>query len=225
MKKHLLKLAGRIDLKYLFCALYLIFYLLGFYVIEHVLKPSHYHVLSTPLDHMIPFCEWMIFFYYAWFPFMAIAYIYTYICEKKEYLRLITFTFVGMTIFVFVSALYPNTLDIRPTHLDNSNIARVLTNFIYYMDTPTNVLPSIHVYNSIGFALAFCHCHVSLRKKQFSLFLCIMICISVFFVKQHGIIDVLAAILMAYIMYVIVYKKEHYFFKEDYIKRYMKGKS
>ena len=220
MKKKPLGLAGRVDKKYLACALYLVFYLLGFFIIEHVLVPSHYHVISTPLDHEIPFCEWMIFFYYAWFPYMAIAYLYTFFFEKKEYLRLITFTFVGMTIFVIVSAIYPNTLDIRPAHLDNSNIARILTNFIYYMDTPTNVLPSIHVYNSIGFALAFEACHIKQGKKNFSLFLCIMITISVFFVKQHGIIDVLAAFLMTFIMYEIVYKRDHYFFKKDYAKRY-----
>lgn len=215
------KLVAKIDVKYLLTAFYFVFYLLGFFLIEHVLHPHHYHILTTPLDYQIPFCEWMIFFYFAWFPYMAFTYLFTYLFDKKSYLKLITFTFSGMTIFLLVSAIYPNALDIRPAHLANRNIACYLTNFIYFMDTPTNVLPSIHVYNSLGFALALGHSHlVGKKKKIFSYILCLMICICVFFVKQHGIIDVLLAILMAIVFYIIVYRKDFYFFKKDYHQRY-----
>lgn len=50
-----MKKKAHIDIKYLLCALYLVVYLLGFFVIEHVLKPTHYHILTTPLDYQIPF--------------------------------------------------------------------------------------------------------------------------------------------------------------------------
>ena len=216
-----MKKKAYIDIKYLLCALYLVVYLSGFFVIEHVLKPTHYHILTTPVDYQIPFCEWIIFFYYAWFPYMAFSYLYTFLFDQKNYLKLITFTFSGMTIFLIVSAVYPNMLDLRPAHLPNRNIACILTNFIYFMDTPTNVLPSIHVYNSIGFALALSHSdHLTHKQKIFSNLLCFMICICVFFVKQHGIIDVLLAILMAHVFYIIVYRQDLYIFKKDYHNRY-----
>ena len=55
---------------------------------------------------------------------------------------------------------------------------------IYLVDTPTNVLPSIHVYNSIGAMAAIAH-STSLKK--------------------HRITDVIAALAMACMIYPFVY--------------------
>lgn len=52
-----------------------------------------------------------------------------------------------MTIFIVVSVIYPNGLDIRPKQLGHSNIALILVDLLYKIDTPTNVLPSIHIFN------------------------------------------------------------------------------
>ena len=121
-----------------------------------------------------------------------------------------------MTLFVLVSAIYPNGLSIRPVLAHPKNISEYLVSLIYMADTPTNVLPSIHVYNSIGMAIAIYSVKtLPVYERVGSLFLGIMITISTVFVKQHGIIDVLSALILAYIMYVIVYKKDFYFLKRN----------
>lgn len=211
----------KFDIKYFATASYLVFYLIAFAMIDRFFAPKHYHILTTPLDYMIPFNEWFIFFYYTWFPLMAFSYIYTFLKDQKEYLRLITFTFTGMTLFIIVSIIYPNGLDLRPAHLANTNIARVLCNLIYSADSPTNVLPSIHVFNSVGFAIALNKTkYLKKRSKKIATFLSVMIIICVMPVKQHGIIDIASALILSVIMYYIVYVKDVYLFKKDYRKRY-----
>lgn len=80
---------------------------------------------------------------------------------------------------------------------------------LYAVDTSTNVLPSIHVYNSLGAYIAVSHCN-KLKQHRWiqilTLLLTISIILSTMFLKQHSIIDVVAAFFMAGILYIIVYK-------------------
>ena len=79
------------------------------------------------------------------------------------------------------------------------------------MDTPTNVLPSIHVYNSIGIHIAVCRSEALKDRKGIraaSLVLCILICLATMFLKQHSIVDVLMASFMAYVVCGAVYEPE-----------------
>ena len=202
-------------LRYWWTLLYFIIYLICFFFIEHFLPVKHYHIISTPLDHMIPFNEWFIFLYISWFGYIFFSFWYFFFKDKKEYLQMMTYLFTGMTLFVIVSILYPNGLDIRPHHLDNSNIALILVNALYKIDTPTNVLPSIHIFNSIGMCLAFYESKHSTKHLRIGVtLLTIGITLSTFFLKQHGIIDAISAMILAVILYVIVYKKEIYLFKK-----------
>lgn len=72
----------------------------------------------------------------------------------------------------------------------------------------TNVLPSIHVYNSIGAMAAIAH-STSLKKHRGvqigSYVLGILIIFSTVFLKQHSITDVIAALAMACMIYPFVY--------------------
>lgn len=70
-----------------------------------------------------------------------------------------------MTIFLIVCTIFPNGLNLRPVTFPRENIFTDLVRMIYSMDTPTNVLPSIHVYNSIGAMAAIAH-STSLKKHR-----------------------------------------------------------
>lgn len=201
--------------RYWWTLLYFVFYLLCFFLIENCLPIKHYHIISTPLDHMLPFNEWFIFLYLSWFGYIFFSFWYFFFKDKEEYVQMMTFLFTGMTLFIIVSVIYPNGLDIRPVHLSNRNIACVLVNFLYQIDTPTNVLPSIHIFNSLGMCIAFHRSkHAGSKMKKRSELLTIGIILSTFFLKQHGIIDALAAFVLAIVLYVIVYKKQIYLFKK-----------
>ena len=79
---------------------------------------------------------------------------------------------------------------------------------LYRTDTPTNVFPSIHVYNSIGTHIAIMKSE-ALRKHRLvragSGILMVSICLSTVFLKQHSVIDMIGAAIMAYVIYGIVY--------------------
>ena len=49
---------------------YMLFYLLGFYILEHA-EHRHYHVIHSWLDDKIPFCEYFIIPYLLWFFYIA----------------------------------------------------------------------------------------------------------------------------------------------------------
>ena len=81
----------------------------------------------------------------------------------------------------------------------------------YHADKSQNVFPSIHVYNSIGCALALILCPDFKQSKGIKIFAsvsAIMITLSTMFIKQHSILDAVAAILLAIILYILIYKKD-----------------
>ena len=75
-------------------------------------------------------------------------------------------------------------------------------------DTPTNLFPSIHVYNSLGAHFAVMNNETLSGKKwvrRGSLILCVSIILSTMFIKQHSMFDVLMAFIMGAVMYAAVY--------------------
>ena len=79
---------------------------------------------------------------------------------------------------------------------------------IYATDTPTNVLPSLHVFNSLGASVAIAH-SPRLRKHPLVRYgaycLAALIILSTVFLKQHSVTDVFAAFAMALLIYPLVY--------------------
>ena len=198
--------------RYWWTLLYFVVYLVCFFFIEHFMPVTQYHMISTPIDHMIPFNEWFVFLYISWFGYIFFSFWYFFFKDKKEYLQMITFLFTGMTLFVVVSVIYPNSLDIRPKQLDHSNIALILVDLLYKIDTPTNVFPSIHVYNSLAVHIALHRSEWFQKHKAFdiaSLILCVSICMSTVLLKQHSITDVIGASILMAVMYTLVYATDY----------------
>ena len=93
--------------------------------------------------------------------------------------------------------------------MPRDNIFTALIAHLYRMDTPTNLWPSIHVYNSIGAHLAVIHSPKLAKNKKVcigSFVLCILIILSTVFIKQHSMFDVMTAFVMAGVMYAVVYQ-------------------
>ena len=116
---------------------------------------------------------------------------------------------LGMVIFVIVSFLYPNGQDLRPVFASD-NIFKWLVNVLYAIDTPTNILPSLHVYASVACDIALCQnskfkTHPSWRWM--SHVLTIIIILSTVFLKQHSIVDIITALILNLVFYLLVYRK------------------
>ena len=168
-----------------------------------------YHIIGIALDKRIPFIEWFFFPYYIWFPYIFLVGLWLFFRDKKAFLKMICFLYTGMTIFLIVSAVYPNGLDLRPTEFTRDNIAIRLAKQMYETDTPTNVLPSIHVFNTLGIMCGTVFCN----KKTFPVWARWLICIagvsiscSTVFVKQHSLIDVFAAIALAVVCFFLFFR-------------------
>ena len=119
------------------------------------------------------------------------------------------YLFTGMTIFLIISTLFPNGHHLRPQTMPRDNVFIRLISMLYSTDTPTNLWPSIHVYNSLAAHFAIVKNKRLTNKKWIrvsSLFLCVSIILSTMFIKQHSVFDVGTAFIMAAVMYGMVYK-------------------
>lgn len=173
---------------------------------------SHYFVIHSVFDDYIPFLEIFIIPYLLWFVYVSGTVIYFFFTDKQGFYKVCTLLITGMTLFLIICTVFPNGLNLRPTTFARDNIFVDLVQFIYRADTSTNVLPSLHVYNSIG-------CYIAIRNseklRQYrwvqngSLVLTVLIVLSTMFLKQHSVVDVIAAIVMIYFIYQFVYAPEH----------------
>jgi len=180
---------------------YMVFYLLGFFILENA-EHRHYHIIHSWIDDLIPFCEYFIVPYLLWFVYLAVGVGWFIIRakDKREYYQLTSVLVLGMTIFLIVSCVYPNKQDLRPVVFDNNNIFTQLVQYLYATDTPTNILPSIHVFNSLAMFYAI-NRSPQLKKRYgvriFCGVLTVSIILSTMFLKQHSVVDVSLGILMA----------------------------
>ena len=168
----------------------------------------HYFLIHSPLDDYIPFVEYFIVPYLLWFAFVAVAAEYFFFTDKTGFYRLSAFLIVGMTFFLFLCTVFPNGLNLRPATFARDNIFVELVKHVYATDTPTNVLPSIHVFNSLGVCIAIWHSEAlkKHRKIQYGAYLlAVLIILSTVFLKQHSVTDVIAAFALACVIYPFVY--------------------
>ena len=191
---------------------YFIFYIAVFNWLEK--RPVYeFHVIHTVLDDMIPFNELFIIPYLLWFFYIlfTVSYFIFRVDEKTGYYQLSANLIMGMSIFLIVSYAYPNMLQLRPVVFERNNIFTDLVRVLYQKDTPTNVLPSIHVFNSFACHLAIAH-SPSLRKYKGiqigSFLLMILIVMSTMFLKQHSVIDVVLGCTMALLGYLMFYTQQ-----------------
>ncbi len=191
--------------------LYGIFYLACFAYLENTVTKK-FHIITMPVDLKIPFCEYFIIPYLLWFAYITFGVMYFFFHQKEDYYKICVFLFTGMTVFLIVSAIYPNGHYLRPLTFERENFCTDLVRWLYQTDTPTNLFPSIHVYNSLGVHIALTHSACFKDKKavsRTSFVLCVLIILSTMFLKQHSVFDVFTAFGMAAIMYYIVYRQAY----------------
>lgn len=180
---------------------YLPIYLVWFFSLENRTGVS-IRIIESPLDSLIPFNEWFVIPYFMWFPFIAVSVSYFFFKDKWEYYRLCGILILGMTITLVIYTFDPNGVALRPdlSALSRENPALSVLRLLHKADTSTNVCPSLHVYNSLAICLAVMtskHLKKKIWIKAFVLILTFFICLSTVFLKQHSVVDVFYAFLLA----------------------------
>ena len=190
--------------------LYAFIYLPWFFYLEHKITMDYpgIHILNGTIDSYIPFLEIFIIPYLLWFVYIAASCIYMVLkADNKEFIRFALSLIIGMSVSMFICMIYPNGLTLRPDNIPD-NIFGKLVAVLYATDTTTNVFPSIHVYNSIAVHTALSKCKALKEHKYIvnaSLILCILICLSTIFLKQHSVYDVIGGIVLMAFMYFMLY--------------------
>lgn len=187
---------------------YGILYLICFFWLENRQVPIH--VVYSRWDSYIPFCEYFVIPYFYWFIYMAFAMIYfILLCREQEESKKFLFSFcIGMTLFLLISYFYPNGHTLRP-ELVRDNLCSRIVGFLHGIDTPTNILPSMHVYVTVACTIALLRQKNLCRYRGFRPFVwisCVLIILSTLFLKQHSVVDVVLALFSNGLCYVVIYK-------------------
>lgn len=186
---------------------YLFLYLPWFAYLEKNVTSNYYSVHSR-IDDVIPFNEYFIIPYFIWFLYIAAATLYFFFTSKTDYYQLCAFLFIGMTISLIICTIFPNGTDLRTMIDPDKNICSRLVSMLHKLDTNTNVFPSIHVYNSLGVHFSIVSSQKTKGKTRahlLSFFIMTAICLSTVFLKQHSVVDVIGAGLMAYFIHPFIY--------------------
>ena len=200
---------------YLF--LYCFVYLILFKLVEDRTGVT-YHIVHSPLDDRIPFNELFAIPYFLWFFYIGYVLIRLFSKSKSGFIKSFIYIFGGMSIGLIIFSIWPTMQNLRPDVMPRDNVLTRLTSFLYSIDTPTNVCPSLHVYVSIGayMAVRLAPEYFSRFERYAALLLTVSISISTLFLKQHSVIDVFYGIIMSIVMYLIIYVPDYKrLFKND----------
>ena len=205
--------------KHAWVFLYAFIYFPWFYYLEKNVT-DEFHIIHTAFDEKIPFIEFFVIPYLLWFGFITFALLYFFFTSRNDFYRMTAFLITGMTVFLIISTIYPNGQILRPTEFSRDNIFIDLVRDLYKGDTPTNIFPSIHAYNSIGVHLAVRNSERLKGNKlaqRGTFVLAVLIILSTMFLKQHSVVDVIGAIILAvpayHLAYVVEPKRAHAFKK------------
>lgn len=184
-------------------------YLIIFFLENNYTVPKY--IIHTPLDDLIPFCEWFAFPYCSWFLLLVGVTALLWWYDTRAYYKLVKMMFSGMFFCLFIYIILPNGLELRPPVVERENIATWIMNFLWQVDDPANVCPSIHCQTSAAMALAFSGSRLGRGKPGRQILAWCwagLICASTVFTKQHSILDVVLGVALVVPWYFILYRKE-----------------
>lgn len=190
---------------------YLIFwpvYIAAFMALEYFGGDMHFHRVHCFIDDMIPFCEYFVVPYLSWHVLIAIVVLYTLINETDNFRNLMKFFILTFVTTMVIYLVYPTYLDLRPDTFPRENIFTWVVSFVYMVDTPTNVCPSLHIIGSLGLLFASWDTRGkdSVAKKVFMALAVAFICLSTMFMKQHSFVDIIVATPIAFIGWIICFR-------------------
>lgn len=182
-------------------------FVLRYFIVENIPPLGPYHVMYCPLDDLIPFCEWFLIPYGIWFFTMLGMQLYTMFYDVKEFKRFSRFILISMSISTVTFIVYPSCQNLRPETFEHHNLLTWIMSIVYYVDTNTNVCPSEHVIGAVAVLVAAYHCKGlrSFWKLTLITFVMSLVILSTVFLKQHSVVDMIAAVPICVLAYWLSY--------------------
>ena len=157
----------------------------------------------TPWDAMIPLVPEFIFVYFSFFPFLALPF---WLVGQPDTDALGKREVAGTLICGLVFVLFPGNLafdrvipDVEPY--------RTIFSTMFFVDKPHNLLPSLHIVYTALTCAAICKAQWPRGRH----WLCglmvawsVAICASTMLVHQHHVLDVVTALMLTAVLYVLI---------------------
>lgn len=196
--RHLLLLGG-----------WLVYFAL-YFITEKLIPYESCHEVRCALDDAIPFCELFVLPYVGWFLLVAASLLYLLLYDVPSFRRLSVYIMITQAGAMLVYILWPNIQLLRPAVLPRENFFTWIVGIIYAFDTPTGILPSLHAAYSIAILSVFWHRReTALWWKWTLLGLVLLIIAATFFIKQHSVLDALAALPLCAVGEWAVFHRKH----------------
>lgn len=154
----------------------------------------HYD-FSTIVDSFIPFWSIFILVYILAYVQWIVGYIVISREDKETCYYYMIAEVIAKLFCLFFFFIIPSTI-VRPAVLGNG-ILDTLTKFIYSMDEPVNLFPSIHCLESWMCFRGSMHLKSVSKTYKWGMFVfSILVFLSTVFVKQHVFVDIIGGILV-----------------------------
>lgn len=181
---------------------------LGFGYVERFYPVSHYTPMYSAFDDLIPFCEIFLIPYLFWFVFIVGMLLYTLLFDVECFRKVMCFFMITYTVTLIVYFIYPTCQELRPAEFERDNVLTEFMKGFYNFDTNTNVCPSLHVIGAVAVLSGALNTErfKTAGWRTFFITATVLICLSTVFLKQHSILDVVWAIPVCIVGYIIAYK-------------------
>lgn len=178
-----------------------------FLFVERFYEVGHYYPIYCSFDDLIPFCEFFVIPYLFWFVFLVGMHIYTLLYDVDAFRNMMKFIMITYSVTIIIYLLFPNCQELRPASFERDNILTRFMAGFYQFDTNTNVCPSIHVIGSLAVMFTAWDCKRLKHpawKASFTV-VALLICVSTVFLKQHSVLDVIAALPICVAAYILCF--------------------
>lgn len=166
---------------------------------QWAMADAYHYDFTLALDKRVPVVPWWSIIYLLSYVFWAANYIIISRISRERCYRLVVADYISKVVCGMIFIVIPTT-NVRPVVLGNG-VSEQILNFVYSMDSPTNLFPSIHCLVSWLCYIGLRGTNVSRWYKLFSFITAIAICASTQFTKQHYIVDVFGGIILAEIAF------------------------
>ena len=170
-------------------------YLVLFLLTEMLIPAENCYRIHCRLDDLIPFCEYFLIPYLIWYFLIIFTLIYYLVYNTEGFKRLQIYFITVQIIAIVCFILLPTRQELRPMVFSRENILTDGVRLLYSIDTNTGVCPSMHVAFSIAIVSVWTKDDSAhWNTKLLITITAVVICLSTLFLKQHSVLDLLAAL-------------------------------
>ncbi len=184
-----------------------VIYFALYFLTEKLIPWESCHVIHSVLDDHIPFCEVFVIPYVFWYGLILFSLLYFLRHNADSFKKLQIYIIITQIAAMTIYILFPNRQDLRPVDFPRENVFTAIISWLYAIDTSTNVCPSLHVAYSIAMASVWVkEKAVRPQWKVFIVIAVVLICMSTVLIKQHSVLDGLAALPICLFAEILLYR-------------------